>query len=136
VIQIHQGVDIVDIAKFREISLRNEHFISDIFTLKEREYCLSMKDPYVHFAGRFAAKEACMKALGWGLSVTGIDHVLQEIEVIQHVSGKPLLSLSGWAAKISNQKGIHQYTVSLSHSEYTAIATVILVGSKQHERKK
>ena len=82
-IQIHQGVDIVDIRKFKDITLRNEQFIPDIFTQREQEYCLSRKDPYVHFAGRFAAKEACMKALGWGLSLTGIDNMFQEIEIVQ-----------------------------------------------------
>ncbi len=128
-ILIHQGIDIVDIKKFKEIALRNKQFISDIFTEREQEYCLSRKDPYVHFAGRFAAKEACMKALGWGLSVTGIDHMLLEIEIVQQSSGQPLLFLSGWALKIGQKKSIHQYTVSISHSGHAAIATVILVGT-------
>jgi holo-[acyl-carrier protein] synthase len=130
VIQIHQGVDIVDVRKFREITLRNKQFIPDIFTQKEQGYCLSRKDPYVHFAGRFAAKEACMKALGWGLSITGIDNMLLEIEIAQQPSGQPLLFLSGWALKIGQKKRIHQYTVSISHAGHTAIAMVILVGTE------
>ena len=129
-IQVHQGVDIVDIRKFRDITLRNKQFIPDIFTQREQGYCLSRKDPYVHFAGRFAAKEACMKALGWGLSITGIDNMLMEIEIVQKPSGQPLLFLSGWALKIGEKKRIHQYTVSISHTGHTAIAMVILVGTE------
>jgi holo-[acyl-carrier protein] synthase len=130
VIKIHQGVDIVDVKKFKDITLRNKQFIPDIFTQREQEYCLSKKDPYVHFAGRFAAKEACMKALGWGMSITGIDNMFLEIEVIQQQSGQPLLSLNGWALKIGMRKKIHQHTVSISHAGHTAIATVILLGTK------
>ncbi len=130
-IQIHQGVDIVDIRKFKEITLRNKQFIPDIFTQKEQEYCLSRKDPSVHFAGRFAAKEACMKALGWGLSITGIDKMFSEIEILQQPSGQPLLFLSGWALKIGHKKRIRQHTVSISHAGHTAIATVILVGTEE-----
>ena len=129
-IQIHQGVDIVDIRKIKDITLRNEQFIPDIFTQREQEYCLSRKDPYVHFAGRFAAKEACMKALGWGLSLTGIDNMFQEIEIVQQPSGQPLLFLSGWALKIGQKKRIHQHTVSISHAGHSAIAMVILVGTE------
>jgi holo-[acyl-carrier protein] synthase len=129
-IQIHQGIDIVDIRKFKEITLRNKQFIPDIFTQREQEYCLSRKDPHVHFAGRFAAKEACMKALGWGLSLTGIDNMFTEIEIVQQPSGQPLLFLSGWALKIGEKKRIHQHTVSISHAGHTAIAMVILVGSE------
>jgi holo-[acyl-carrier protein] synthase len=130
VIQIHQGIDIVDIRKFKKITLRNKQFISDIFTQKEQEYCLSRKNPYMHLAGRFAAKEACMKALGWGLSITGIDNMFSEIEILQQPSGQPLLFLSGWALKIGHKKRIHQYTVSISHAGHAAIAMVILVGTE------
>lgn len=127
--KIYQGVDLVGIAKFKDIFQRNKDFISDIFTEEEREYCLSKKEPYIHFAGRFAAKEACIKALGIGLSGAGIDHTFQEIEVTSHSSGKPLLSVNGWAAKVAAKKGISQLTVSISHSSDYAVATVILAGN-------
>ena len=129
--QIYQGVDLVGIAKFKDIFQRNKDFISDIFTEAEREYCLAKKEPHIHFAGRFAAKEACVKALGMGLSGAGIDHTFQEIEVTSHSSGKPLISVNGWAAKVAAKKGISQLTVSISHSSEYAVATVILVGDKE-----
>ena len=126
--KIFQGVDIVEIPKLKEILFRNDDFISDIFTEKEKEYCQSKKDPYQHFAGRFAAKEASLKALGIGMSGTGIDHIFQEIETLPGASGKPNLSFSGWADKIRKKKRINQLTVSISHSADYAIATVILTG--------
>jgi holo-[acyl-carrier protein] synthase len=125
---IYQGVDIVDVSKLKKILLNSENFASDMYSEKEKEYCLSKRDPYIHFAGRFAAKEASLKALGIGMSGTGIDNTLKEIEVLPGSSGKPLLSFSGWMEKISRKKGITQFTVSISHSENYAVATVILTG--------
>ena len=125
--QVYQGVDIVEITRIKDIILRNKDFIADIFTERERDYCMSKKDPYIHFAGRFAAKEAGLKALGLGMSGTGIDSTLQEIEITSHSSGRPVLNMSGWAHKISQKKHIAQFTVSISHSENYAVATVILL---------
>jgi holo-[acyl-carrier protein] synthase len=125
---IYQGVDIVEVSKLKKILLRSDEFASDIYSEKEKEYCLSKKDPYIHFAGRFAAKEASLKALGIGMSGTGIDNTLKEIEVLTASSGRPLLSFSGWMEKICRKKGIKQFTVSISHSENYAVATVILTG--------
>ena len=127
--KIYQGVDIVEISKFRKICQRNNDFISDIFSDGESGYCMTKKDPYVHFAGRFAAKEASLKALGIGMSGIGIDNTLKEIEVLNGASGKPELSLSGWTEKLSKKRKITQFTVSISHSEHYAVATVILTGN-------
>jgi holo-[acyl-carrier protein] synthase len=129
-IKIHQGVDIVEISKFRDILQRNSDLISDIFTEQERLCCQSRRDPSVHFAGRFAAKESYLKAVGTGFSGFGIDYVFQEIEVIPAASGKPGISVSGWAAKIARKKKIHQCSLSISHTSNYAIATVILVGNE------
>ena len=128
-IQIRQGVDLVEISKFREILQRHSQFISDIFTERERTYCESMKDPYPHLAGRFAAKESYLKALGAGISGSGIDSIFQEIEVIRTASGKPEVSVSGWAEKIAKKRKITQCSLSISHTLHYAVATVILVGN-------
>lgn len=136
-IQILQGVDIVEITKFRDIFLRNNGFVSDIFTEQETAYCRSRMNPHVHFAGRFAAKEACMKAFGTGLSGLGIPHIFREIEVAPDVSGKPQLFVNGWLSKIAKKKKIGQFSVSISHAADYAVATVILVGAeglRQQER--
>lgn len=126
--KIYQGVDIVQVTKFREVFLRNEDFVTDIFTEREYDYCSAKKDPCIHYAGRFAAKEAGLKALGIGMSGMGIDNTFKEIEVIPGSSGKPVLGLSGWVDKIRKKMGISQLTVSISHSADYAVATVILSG--------
>ncbi len=135
-IQVHQGIDIVELSKFKKIFQKNRHMVSDIFTEKERRYCLSMKDPYIHFAGSFAAKEAFLKAIGRGISGPGVDHVFQEIEISRHRSGKPSISVKGWAARTSKKKRISQFTVSISHSSNYAVASVILLGSTSHKADK
>ncbi|MGO8945860.1 MAG: holo-ACP synthase [Syntrophobacteraceae bacterium] len=127
---ILQGVDIVPVSKMRNIMLARPELVSEIFTDGEREYCFSRPNPYVHLAGRFAAKEACMKALGTGLSGSGIDSALREIEVVPEKSGRPSLRLSGWTEKIGRRKRVYEYTVSISHSGDFAIASVILTADK------
>jgi holo-[acyl-carrier protein] synthase len=127
--KIYQGVDIVEISKLKKVFTNNKDFATDIFTEKERDYCFSKKDPFPHFAARFAAKEAGLKALGMGMSGTGIDNSFQEIEVVRSKSGKPGLFLSGWIQKISRKKNVDQLTVSISHSADYAVATVIMTGN-------
>ena len=70
-IRILQGIDIVQVSKMKRILLTRPELAAEIFTESERKYCFSRPDPYVHLAGRFAAKEACLKALGTGLSGRG-----------------------------------------------------------------
>ncbi len=127
--KIFQGVDIVEISKLKKVFTHNKDFAMDIFTKHERDYCLSKKDPFPHFAARFAAKEAGIKALGIGMSGIGIDNTFQEIEIVRSKAGKPGLSLKGWTEKISRKRDIDQLTVSLSHSANYAVAIVIMMGT-------
>ena len=62
------GVDVVEIDRIRKIAERRKGFLSKIFVPEEIEYCQSRRNPYPHFAARFAAKEAVFKALGTGWS--------------------------------------------------------------------
>ncbi len=130
--RVQQGVDIVEISKFKDILLRNSQFVIDIFTEQERLYCQSRRDPYPHLAGRFAAKESYLKALGTGFGGPGIDHIFLEIEVVPEASGKPRISVSGWTSKIAKRKKIRQCSVSISHASDYAVATVLLIGSEDH----
>jgi holo-[acyl-carrier protein] synthase len=127
-ITVYQGVDIVEVKKLRKVVEKNADFISEVFTEKEREYCMTRKNRYQHLAGRFAAKEACLKALGSGLSASGIDQSLQEIEVINRPSGRPDITLKGSVSRTCKKKGIYQQTVSISHTKDYAVATVIMLG--------
>jgi len=127
-IRIFQGIDLVNIAKLQQVMTRHGAFIQEVFTGQERDYCLASAHPQVHFAGRFAVKEACMKALGQGLSATGIDRMLREIELLSRGSGPPQLVLHGWAMALGRKRQIVQRTVSISHSGDYAVAIVVLVG--------
>jgi holo-[acyl-carrier protein] synthase len=69
--RIYQGVDLVEIPKFAGVLERHTNFATEIFSPGEREYCASKKEPHAHFAGRFAAKEAFIKALGTKFNGTG-----------------------------------------------------------------
>jgi holo-[acyl-carrier protein] synthase len=126
--RVYLGVDIVEIDKFGEILTRHEDFLTDVFTPKEREYCQARRDPQVHLAGHFAAKESYLKALGTGLSGIGVAPALGEIEITHQRSGRPRIAVSGWVARLTERRGIRQSTVSISHAAHYAIAAVVLVG--------
>lgn len=129
-IRVHQGVDIVGISRLRGLMERHGSFAGDVFTERERHYCLAHRDPYRHFAGRFAAKESYLKALGTGLSGEGIDGRLREIEVLPSASGKPEIAVSGWVARLTLARKIRQCSLSISHDEDYAVAAVVLVESQ------
>ena len=124
--RILQGVDLVGLERFREVFSRHPSFARDLFTEEERAYCGSCRDSSVHFAGRFAAKEATLKALGIGIT-TGIGRAFREVEVSRTGSGRPTLNLHGWVATLSGRLRVRQATVSISHSADYVVATVILL---------
>ena len=126
--RIRQGIDIVDIEKFRAVLGRNPGLVDALFTEEERKYCLSRKDPPMHFAGRFAAKESYLKAVGTGFHGTGIDHVFQEIEIRSTGSGRPEITIQGWAAKMAARRKIRRFAVAISHADRYAVASVLLTG--------
>lgn len=111
---------------------RNETFAEDIFTQEEQRYCLRHRHPHVHFAGRFAAKEAFLKAIGAGFSTVG---VLREIEVSSMPSGRPILRLSGWAVSLLKRLKASEVAVSISHTPDYAVSSVILVSQGDNERE-
>lgn len=124
--RIFHGVDLVDVSKFRAVFSRHPSFALDLFTEDERSYCESRRDPCIHFAERFAAKEAALKALGIGITA-GIDQALRDVEVSRSNSGKPALRLHGWVGKTSKRMRVCQAAVSIAHSAQYAVATVILL---------
>lgn len=118
------GTDIVSIERFqRFIDSGNLTIIERLFTQAERFKCEGRKDTAACFAARFAAKEACLKALGTGLR-DGISW--QNMEVSHDVLGKPELNLSGNAAELFESKNLVGIHLSLSHDSGSAIAMVVL----------
>ena len=130
---IRQGIDIVDVEKFRAVLARHPGLAAALFTEEEREYCLSRKDPSLHFTGRFAAKESYLKALGTGFHGSGIDYVFQEIEIRATTSGRPEIVIKGWAAKMAERRKIHHCAVSISHAPRYAVASVFLTGEENQK---
>ena len=120
------GVDIVDIARIREIYERQgERFIARVFTEVEQEYCLRMKFPHKHLAARFAAKEAVSKAFS-----TGIGDFLNwtSISVVSGSRGEPSIVLDEKGEQLLENVGGAAVAISLSHTESTAIAFATIVG--------
>ncbi len=126
--QVYQGIDLVEIGKFKSVFAAKTALLEEIFTEQERVYCFSCRDPWQHLAARFACKEAGIKALEIGFLPFGATHIFLEIEVLSKGSGKPRLSFHGWAAKISRKRGVEQTSVSISHAGSYCVATVILIG--------
>lgn len=123
---LRHGIDLVHVPRLREAMARNARFEERVFTEAERAYCNEQKDPAPHFAARFAAKEAALKALGVGITTLGIDSALREIEVRREGTA-PVLHLDGKPARLAAKLGLAPAAVSLSHDGEAAIASVILV---------
>jgi holo-[acyl-carrier protein] synthase len=117
------GTDIVDVARVDGLIRRHgEKFLGRIFTAEEIAYCSSMARAGEHFAGRFAAKEAVLKALGSGL-FSG--PMLTEISVRRDPSGAPVVNLTGSAERRARSLGISRIRISISHTATVALAVAI-----------
>ena len=120
------GVDMVEVQRIRkalEDSRIGKRFRERVFTAKEIQYCESKRrGRYESYAGRFAAKEAVMKALGrgWGAKVCWLD-----IEVARARSGKPEIVLHDKTARLAEELGIHRWSLSITHTEDHGLAYVI-----------
>jgi holo-[acyl-carrier protein] synthase len=117
------GVDIAEVDRVRAaIERRGEAFLKRLFTPREMAYCETHRNRYERYAGRFAAKEAAMKALGtgWRRGVRWID-----IEIVRLPSGKPSLELSGRAREFAERLEVKNISLTITHSGNTALAQVI-----------
>lgn len=117
------GLDIVEVGRIEaSIQRHGRAFVERIFTAAEIAYCEKHRNRAERFAGRFAAKEAAMKALGtgWAHGVRWLD-----IEVVREPSGKPTLKLSGASREIAGRLGVTNITLTITHSGNTALAHVI-----------
>ncbi|MCK5833122.1 holo-ACP synthase [bacterium] len=120
------GIDIIDIPRIERITEEyGEDIINRIFAKNEIVYCNSKKNPAINYAGRFAAKEAFLKAIGTGLR-GGIKW--KDISVVKDEFGRPFLSLSNKAKEAADKLGVNKIHVSLSHTAGNAIAMVVLEG--------
>jgi holo-[acyl-carrier protein] synthase len=117
------GVDIIAIDRMEAaIARRGRAILNRLFTPSEISYCERHRNRAERFAGRFAVKEAAMKALGtgWARGVRWVD-----IEVVREPSGKPTLKLSGATRAIADRLGVKNIAVTITHDGNTALAQVI-----------
>ena len=119
------GLDATDLPRISEMLTRyGDRFLRRVFTDGEIAYCMRRRDPVPHLAGRFAVKEAAMKALGTGHS-RGV--LWKGIEVVR-AGGPPQLRLQGGAAARAEAMGVRRSLVTITHSQTLALAQVMLIG--------
>src|SRR5665648_37556 len=121
------GIDLVKIERIEKIIKRwGNNFNSRIFTPLERDYCEKKKDnKYQSYAGKFAAKEALLKALGLGLRGAN----WKEIEIKNDELGQPIIDTFGKLKNIASTRGVNKYFITISHTKEYAISQVILEGT-------
>ncbi len=119
------GMDIVEVSRVADaIAKHGDAFLDKIFTASERAYCDRQKSPEIHYAARFAAKEAVSKALGTGI---GKDAGLHDLEVVKEESGAPRVHLTGAAKEFAVAHQISDIQISLSHTKAYAAANAIAI---------
>ena len=126
---VNVGVDLIEVARIRralEDRRIGERFQARVYTKKEIEYCEGkQRGKYESYAGRFAAKEAVMKALGrgWGAKVSWLD-----IEVLPSMGGKPEVYLRNKTSIYAQELGIQSFSLSITHTKQLAMACVVAQG--------
>jgi holo-[acyl-carrier protein] synthase len=123
------GIDIIEVARIREVLLRTPRFADRVFTPAERAYCEGRGAVAAqHYAARFAAKEAALKALqtGWRGGISW-----QDVEIASRDLGAPYLIFHGQVEKLFEKSGATAVHLSMSHTTEHAIAQVVLERSGQ-----
>jgi len=117
------GIDMIEVERVAAKISKESGFRELVFSAHEINYCETRANKYEHYAARFAAKEAFLKALGTGW-VNGTAY--NEIEIRNQANGKPELALLGETGKLVAQMGFVSVVVSLSHLKSMASAIVII----------
>ena len=118
------GVDIVEIERMARIIKRSPAFTEKVYSAAERAYCDGHAHPEVHYATRFAAKEAVLKALGPGFS-EGIGWL--DVEVRRTSKGRPYVVLTGRAREVAREMGVREIPISLSYTHTDAVACAMAI---------
>jgi holo-[acyl-carrier protein] synthase len=117
------GMDMIEVERVTVKISKESGFRELVFSPKEIEYCEKKTNKFEHYAARFAAKEAFLKAAGTGwINETAFN----EIQILNDESGKPELVLLGETARWMAQRGSHRILVSMSHLKTMASAVVII----------
>lgn len=116
-------MDLIEVERVASKISQEKGFRELVFSGREIGYCESRADKFIHYAARFAAKEAFFKALGTGWTGGTAFH---EVEVVHDAAGKPELVLLGETGRFLAQKGDIRISLSLSHLKTLASAIVII----------
>lgn len=120
------GIDVVEVERIASSMAEfGERFATRIFTVAERAYCDAQKRPELHYAARFAAKEAVAKAFGTGI---GKELGWLDMEIVRRESGEPALELSGAGKAFADARGIAEVKISLTHARHYAAANAVALG--------
>ena len=118
------GIDLVEIYRIEKILKKwGKRFTERVYSESEIEYCRERARPAIHYAARFAAKEAFLKSIGVGLA-GGLG--LKNIEVLNNQRGDPYLNLHNRAKTILDNHGILSIHLSISHTDKYATAVVVV----------
>jgi holo-[acyl-carrier protein] synthase len=119
------GIDVVEVDRISDAIQRlGTPFLDRLFTPAELEYCQTQKFPALHYAARFAAKEAVSKALGTGIG----EHAgWLDLEILRDPSGAPRVLLTGAAARFAKVNHITSLQISLTHAKAYAAANAIAI---------
>jgi holo-[acyl-carrier protein] synthase len=121
------GIDVVEVERIASSMAEfGERFASRIFTERERAYCDAQKRPEIHYAARFAAKEAIAKAFGTGI---GKELGWLDMEIVRKESGEPQLLLTGAGKDFADTMGIAEVKISLTHAQHYAAANAVALGA-------
>lgn len=129
------GVDLVENARMQSALARwGKAFKKKVFLPAEQAYCAGRPEPWRHYAGRFAIKEAVSKAFGTGIS----EHLgWLDIEVRRDPdSGAPSVRLSPKGGRLARRRGVERVLVSLSHTRSYAVAQALLVGGMERKKRR
>ena len=114
------GTDIVEVNRIRKIiNLYGNKFLSKIFTIDEIKYCNSQKDPAIHFAGKFSAKESIKKALSKEYQISTLK--FNKLTILNDSSGRPYLDTKFFS--------ISDLDISISHTQTHAISVAIILNA-------
>ena len=118
------GVDMVEIARMEKVLARRPNFARRVFSEEERTYCDRTARPAQHYAARFAAREAVLKALGTGFS-RGIGFA--DVSVTRNEAGQPQALLTGRAREVAEEQGLREVSLSISYTHDVAVANAVAV---------
>lgn len=126
------GVDIVEIDRMKAALARHPQMRGRLFSENEQMYCECRNKPEIHYAMRFAAKEAVLKALGTGFAGMRF----KDVEVMRDESGRPQPILYGRAKEVAEERGVIEMHLSLSFTHTTAVASAVAITAAHRPKPK